>query len=72
MDDINVSTDLALCRSCGKTFSLSEIVGGSAGCPPFPLVRARQRDQTSPRQLRCYSALSATTGSTRMARREGT
>jgi hypothetical protein len=30
MDDVNVSTDLALCRGCGKTFSFSEIVGGSA------------------------------------------
>ena len=27
-DDINVSTDVALCRSCGNTFRLSEIIGG--------------------------------------------
>lgn len=26
-DDINVSTDVALCRACGNTFRLSEIVG---------------------------------------------
>lgn len=26
-DDINVSTDVALCRSCGNTFRLSEIIG---------------------------------------------
>ena len=26
--DINVSTDVALCRACGNTLSLSEIVGG--------------------------------------------
>src|SRR3984957_14366963 len=25
--DINVSTDVALCRSCGNTFRLSEIIG---------------------------------------------
>lgn len=30
MDDINVSTDLALCRGCGKTFSFSGIVEASA------------------------------------------
>jgi hypothetical protein len=30
MDDVNVSTDLALCRGCGKTYSFSEIVRGSA------------------------------------------
>lgn len=29
-DDINVATDLALCRRCGKTFSFSELVRGSA------------------------------------------
>jgi hypothetical protein len=29
MDDINVATDIALCRRCGKTFSFSELVGGS-------------------------------------------
>jgi hypothetical protein len=27
--DINVSTDVALCRACGNTFRLSEVVGGS-------------------------------------------
>jgi hypothetical protein len=27
-DDINVSTDVALCRGCGNTFRLSEVVGG--------------------------------------------
>jgi hypothetical protein len=30
-DDINVATDIALCRRCGKTFSFSELVGGSPG-----------------------------------------
>ncbi len=30
IDDINVATDIALCRRCGKTFSFSELVGGSA------------------------------------------
>jgi hypothetical protein len=31
IEDINVSTDLALCRACGRTFRFSEIVdGGSA------------------------------------------
>ncbi len=29
IDDINVSTDIALCRTCGKTFSFSEFVRGS-------------------------------------------
>jgi len=28
VEDINVATDLALCRACGKTFHLSEIVDG--------------------------------------------
>jgi len=28
-DDINVSTDVALCRSCGNTFRLSEIIGAA-------------------------------------------
>jgi len=28
IEDINVSTDIALCRSCDRTFSFSEIVGG--------------------------------------------
>jgi hypothetical protein len=27
--DINVSTDVALCRACGNTFRLSEIIGGA-------------------------------------------
>ena len=30
MEDINVSTDLALCRACGKTFQCSELVRGRA------------------------------------------
>lgn len=30
MDDINVATDVALCRRCGKTFSFSELIHGSA------------------------------------------
>jgi hypothetical protein len=34
MDDINVSTDIALCRACGKTFSFSEIVNGSEANGP--------------------------------------
>jgi hypothetical protein len=29
-DDINVSTDVALCRSCGNTFHISEILGGTS------------------------------------------
>jgi hypothetical protein len=29
-DDINVSTDVALCRSCGNTFHISEIPGGTS------------------------------------------
>jgi len=29
-DDINVSTDVALCRSCGNTFHVSEALGGSS------------------------------------------
>jgi hypothetical protein len=34
VEDINVSTDLALCRACGNTFRFSEIVdGGSAAGP---------------------------------------
>jgi hypothetical protein len=34
VDDINVSTDLALCRACGKSFRFSEIVGEpSSGVP---------------------------------------
>jgi len=34
VEDINVSTDLALCRACGKTFRFSEIVSdGSASGP---------------------------------------
>lgn len=34
MDDINVATDIALCRRCGKTFSLSELVGSSTIATP--------------------------------------
>ena len=29
-DDINVSTDVALCRSCGNTFHISEVLGGTS------------------------------------------
>jgi hypothetical protein len=29
-DDINVSTDVALCRSCGNTFHVSEVLGGTS------------------------------------------
>lgn len=29
-DDINVSTDVALCRSCGNTFHISEALGGTS------------------------------------------
>jgi hypothetical protein len=29
-DDINVTTDVALCRACGNTFHLSEVLGGSS------------------------------------------
>jgi len=29
-DDINVSTDVALCRSCGNTFHISETLGGTS------------------------------------------
>lgn len=34
MDDINVSTDLALCRACGKSFRFSEIVGEPSSSGP--------------------------------------
>ncbi len=34
VEDINVSTDLALCRACGKTFRFSEIVDGSQRTGP--------------------------------------
>jgi hypothetical protein len=34
LDDINVATDIALCRRCGKTFSFSGLVGGSANAAP--------------------------------------
>jgi hypothetical protein len=34
LEDINVSTDIALCRSCGKTFQFSEISGGGAASVP--------------------------------------
>jgi hypothetical protein len=30
MDDVNVATDVALCRHCGKTCSFSELVHGTA------------------------------------------
>jgi hypothetical protein len=30
IDDVNVATDMALCRRCGKTFSFSELVQGSS------------------------------------------
>jgi hypothetical protein len=39
-EDINVATDLALCRACGKTYRFSEIAGGAEqqvpelGSPP--------------------------------------
>ena len=33
-DDINVSTDLALCRECGKSFRFSEIVGEPSSIGP--------------------------------------
>ena len=29
-EDINVSTDVALCRSCGNTFHVSEVLGGTS------------------------------------------
>ena len=29
-DDINVSTDVALCRACGNTFHISETLGGTS------------------------------------------
>src|SRR6185503_3082000 len=29
-DDINVSTDVALCRRCGNTFHVSEVLGGTS------------------------------------------
>ena len=34
IDDVNVATDIALCRRCGKTFPFSELVGGSASTAP--------------------------------------
>src|ERR1700678_4022487 len=34
VDDINVSTDLALCRACGKTFRFSEIAGEVSSSGP--------------------------------------
>jgi len=34
IDDINVATDIALCRRCSKTFSFSELIGASAGAAP--------------------------------------
>ena len=38
MDDINVSTDVALCRSCGNTFRLSEIAFGGMFTAPLPSI----------------------------------
>jgi hypothetical protein len=32
LDDVNVSTDLALCRACGKSFQFSDLVGASSSC----------------------------------------
>jgi hypothetical protein len=29
-DDVNVSTDIVLCRKCGKTFSFSQLLNGSS------------------------------------------
>ena len=34
VDDINVSTDLALCRSCGRTHRFSQIVEGDSASGP--------------------------------------
>jgi hypothetical protein len=34
VDDINVSTDLALCRACGRTFRFSEIADGGPASGP--------------------------------------
>lgn len=34
IDDINVATDVALCRRCGKAFSFSELLSGSARAAP--------------------------------------
>lgn len=34
MEDVNVSTDLALCRRCGKTFSFSQLANNSASGGP--------------------------------------
>jgi hypothetical protein len=34
VDDINVSTDLALCRACGKSFRFSEIAGEISSSGP--------------------------------------
>jgi transcription elongation factor Elf1 len=30
LEDVNVTTDLALCRACGKSFQYSELAGGSS------------------------------------------
>ena len=35
--DINVSTDLALCRACGNSFRFSEIAGELSPVAPDPL-----------------------------------
>lgn len=37
-DDINVSTDVALCRSCGNTFRLSEIMFSGMFTAPLPSI----------------------------------
>ena len=34
LEDVNVSTDIALCRKCGKTFSFSENVASTADSVP--------------------------------------
>ena len=34
VEDINVSTDLALCRACGKTYRFSELASGSPPAGP--------------------------------------
>lgn len=48
LDDINVSTDIALCRRCAKTFPFSELVSDSA---------AKMRDLNSPPKGAWYEPL---------------
>jgi len=54
IDDINVATDIALCRRCSKTFSFSELIGASAGAapdltaPPAALGSSRWRTASAP------------------------